>query len=74
MKVRLGGMTHEQQLAQLNILYEARGNRLKELQSELDIRSAESAKQARILQHQLSLAEGKLLLYKFLVFMSYRIT
>ena len=54
-----GGVSNDQQLAQMNILYEARGNRIKELQNEMEMNSTESAKQLRILQHQLSMSEGK---------------
>ena len=49
----------EQQLSQLNILYEARGKRINELQSQIDASSNESLKQIRILQHQLNIMESK---------------
>ena len=54
-----GGVTNDQQLVQLNILYEARGKRIEELQAELEAKTADSAKQIRILQHQLSISDGK---------------
>ncbi|XP_063718209.1 centrosomal protein of 152 kDa-like isoform X2 [Symsagittifera roscoffensis] len=52
-----GGVTNDQQLVQLNILYEARGKRIEELQAELEAKTADSAKQIRILQHQLSISD-----------------
>lgn len=60
-----------QQLAQLQILYKARGRKIEELKNELEVVKAESGREIRILKHQLSVAKGLLssVLYMFCVCM-----
>ncbi|XP_067653234.1 centrosomal protein of 152 kDa-like [Haliotis asinina] len=52
------GGEDERQLGQLQILYNARGRQLEDLQSDLETLKQESGRENRILKHQLSLAQG----------------
>ncbi|KAK3095207.1 hypothetical protein FSP39_011518 [Pinctada imbricata] len=47
------------QMAQLQVLYKARGRKIEDLNNELEICKQESAREIRILKHQLSLAKGE---------------
>ena len=47
------------QYAQLQVLYKARGRKLEELTSEYEILKQETAREIRILKHQVSSAKGR---------------
>lgn len=53
------GALDGRQLAQLQILYKARGNKLEEMTKDFDQYKAETSREIRILKHQISLAKGK---------------
>ncbi|KAH3868060.1 hypothetical protein DPMN_031196 [Dreissena polymorpha] len=53
------GSGDSQQLAQLQILYKARGRKLEELTNEMEVLKGESGRELRILKHQLSVAKGR---------------
>ncbi|KAJ8036612.1 hypothetical protein HOLleu_20634 [Holothuria leucospilota] len=54
-----GGTSSNQQLTQMQILYQARGRELEQLTGQLRILQEESAREKRILNHQLALAQGE---------------
>ncbi|XP_070536421.1 centrosomal protein of 152 kDa-like isoform X2 [Ptychodera flava] len=54
-----GGLGDAQQLAQIQILYKARGRRLEELTSEVEILKEEKGREIRILNHKLAVSEGE---------------
>lgn len=54
----LGGCGENQQLAQLQILYKARGRKIEELSNEIEVLKSDSGREMRILKHQLSVARG----------------
>ena len=54
-----GGAGDNQQLAQLQILYKARGRKNEELKSELEVLKNNNGREIRILKHQLSVAKGR---------------
>ena len=47
----------QQQLAQLQILYKARGKKIEELTNKLEVSMGDAARELRILKHQLSVLE-----------------
>lgn len=51
--------TSGRQMTQLQILYKARGKKIDELTRELDDIKADSARQSRMLSHQLAMAKGE---------------
>ncbi|XP_045184514.2 trichohyalin-like isoform X1 [Mercenaria mercenaria] len=53
------GSGENQQLAQLQILYKARGRRIEELTNEIEVVKSESGREIRILKHQLSVSKGE---------------
>lgn len=53
-----GGSAVERQLAQLRILYDARGRRIDELTSELEKIREDGDREVRILKHKLTLTQG----------------
>ncbi|XP_060584200.1 golgin subfamily A member 4-like isoform X2 [Ruditapes philippinarum] len=53
------GNGENQQLAQLQILYKARGRKIEELTNEIEVVKSESGRELRILKHQLSVAKGE---------------
>ncbi|XP_071788936.1 centrosomal protein of 152 kDa-like isoform X2 [Asterias amurensis] len=54
-----GGDEESRQMAQLQILYKARGRELDHLSSQLQVLKEESGREKRILNHQLALAQGE---------------
>ena len=47
-------------MAQLQILYKARGSKIEDLVNEMDLLKQGMGREIRILKHQLSMAKGKL--------------
>ncbi|XP_022090704.1 centrosomal protein of 152 kDa-like [Acanthaster planci] len=55
----VGGDEETRQMAQLQILYKARGRELDQLRGQLQVLKEESAREKRIMNHQLALAQGE---------------
>ncbi|XP_052786823.1 dystrophin-like isoform X2 [Mya arenaria] len=53
------GSGDNQQLAQLQILYKARGRKIEELTNEMEVLKSDTSREMRILKHQLSVAKGE---------------
>ena len=58
-----GGSTDSRQLAQLQMLYDARGHRLEEMTAELKRVTEDGDREIRILHHKLGLKQGHYLLF-----------
>lgn len=59
--VYAGGSPESRRLSQLQILYNARGRKIEELDRELRTLQDDSEKEIRITNHKLALTEGELL-------------
>lgn len=57
--IRIGGSSEQKGLAQLQILYKARGRKLDELTEELTSVKQDSAREIRLLQHKVSSTESE---------------
>ena len=66
-----GGSPDSRRLTQLNILYNARGRKIEELDRELKKTKEESDREIRILKHKVALAEGIALCHLCLIFVFY---
>ena len=53
------GTADDQQMAQLQILYKARGSKIEDLVNEMDLLKQGMGREIRILKHHLSMAKGK---------------
>ena len=60
-----GGSPESRRLAQLQILYNARGRKIEELDRDLKEVQDDSDREIRILKHKLALAQGKQTNYSF---------
>ena len=53
------GSTESQQLQQLQVLYVARGHKIEDLMGELSVYKDSSERQIRMLQHKLTMLQGR---------------
>ena len=58
------GTADDQQMAQLQILYKARGSKIEDLVNEMDLLKQGMGREIRILKHHLSMAKGKFFMVK----------
>ena len=61
------GTADDQQMAQLQILYKARGSKIEDLVNEMDLLKQGMGREIRILKHHLSMAKGKYFMVKITI-------